>query len=149
MHPNKVFPTQLGSHSSDAISLDGNFCVQAQSRSGHQATPQMLAALKLLRAVSAAPGNPFVRSWPVVDFYAQYHFLHFARLFHELPGSGAPQTLCKAHLQVPCHISPKATSDSTLNRCQGSKLLQGYHMHSSIFKGLPALQASNDRQILS
>ena len=60
-----------------------------------------MAALRLLRAVLGAPGNPFVSDWALVDFYGQFHFLHFARLFHDLPGGGTPLTsLCKAHLQV-------------------------------------------------
>lgn len=60
-----------------------------------------MAALRLLRAVLGSPGNPFVSDWVLVDFFAQFHFLHFARLFHDLPSGGAPLTsLCTAHLQV-------------------------------------------------
>ena len=64
--------------------------------------PQMqLAALQLLAAVAGAPGNPFVSDWAAVSFYGQRNFVHFARLFHDLPEGGAPlSTLCKAHLQA-------------------------------------------------
>ena len=61
--------------------LDEAPCMQAQTVSGgHQASPQMLAALRMLRAVFGSPGNPFVGDRAVVEFFAQYHFLHFARL---------------------------------------------------------------------
>ena len=75
--------------------------MQAPPASGAGASLQTMAALRLLRALFSAPGNPFVSDWALVDFYAQYHFLHFARLFHDLPGGGPPLTaLCEAHLQV-------------------------------------------------
>ena len=83
---------------------------QAAPSAGQQASAQTMAALRLLRAVLGAPGSPFVSDWALVDFYGQYNFLHFARLFHDLPGGGAPLTaLCKAHLQVeplrrPAHL---------------------------------------------
>ena len=67
---------------------------------GHQASPQMLAVLHMLRAVFVSPGNPFVGDQAVVEFFAQYHFLHFARLFHDLPDGRHSMVLCKAHLQV-------------------------------------------------
>ena len=75
--------------------------MQAPPGSGERGSAQTMAALRLLRALFGAPGNPFVSDWALVDFYAQYHFLHFARLFHDLPGGGPPLTaLCEAHLQV-------------------------------------------------
>ena len=85
--------------------LDEAPCMQAQTVSGgHQASPQMLAALRMLRAVFGSPGNPFVGDRAVVEFFAQYHFLHFARLFHDLPDGGHSLVLCKAHLQVGTHL---------------------------------------------
>ena len=85
--------------------------MQAQTVSGgHQASPQMLAALRMLRAVFGSPGNPFVGDRAVVEFFAQYHFLHFARLFHDLPDGGHSLVLCKAHLQVGTHLARESGS---------------------------------------
>ena len=79
--------------------------MQAQTVSGgHQASPQMMASLHMLRAVFGSPGNPFVGDRAVVECFAQYHFLHFARLFHDLPDGGHSLVLCKAHLQVGSHL---------------------------------------------
>ena len=91
--------------------LDKAPCMQAQTVSGgHQASPQMLAALRMLRAVFGSPGNPFVGDRAVVEFFAQYHFLHFARLFHDLPDGGNSLVLCKAHLQVGTHLARESSN---------------------------------------
>lgn len=85
--------------------------MQAQTVSGgHQASLQMIAALRMLRAVFGSPGNPFVGDRAVVEFFAQYHFLHFARLFHDLPDGGHSLVLCKAHLQVGTHLPRESGS---------------------------------------
>ncbi len=90
--------------------LECNAVMQAPAGSGQEGSPRMMAGLRLLRAVLGSPGNPFVSDWVVVNDYAPRLFLHFARLFHDLPSSKSPITaLCKAHLQVLSFIPARAT----------------------------------------
>ena len=87
--------------------------MQAQTMSGgHHASPQMLAALRMLRAVFGSPGNPFAGNRAVVEFFTQCH----------LHGTGGyPPVPCKWHSWCQVHVHDLSVMRLWPQRAEQSK----------------------------
>ncbi|GAB4821632.1 hypothetical protein N2152v2_008678 [Parachlorella kessleri] len=58
------------------------------------------AVLQLLKVAFSAPGNPFVADKATTDFYIQFHFIQFLKLYHNPQRDHQARALCKKHMEV-------------------------------------------------